>query len=259
MKIITYNLNGIRSANKKGLLDFIKNENADIFCFQETRATKEQIEQELSGVQGYNLFVNESERKGYSGTAVLTKQQPLDYVEILKYVNFDNEGRLQVLDYGSFTLINLYTPNGNSRLQYKCDFIKLLINDLDLLIADGKELIVCTDFNISHNELDLSNPKECAQISGFLPEERQLFDDLLDIGIYDVYREMYPQKQRYTWSSYPSKRAGDKWGNLYTFDYIFATENVMHSVRNCKILHDVFCSDHYPVNAEIDISGLQYQ
>ena len=105
MKIVTYNLNGIRSASKKGLIDFINREKADIYCFQETRATKEQIEQELESVQGYNLIINESERKGYSGTAVLTKIVPNEVSTQLKYVNFDNEGRLQVLDFNKFTLI----------------------------------------------------------------------------------------------------------------------------------------------------------
>ena len=256
MKIVTYNLNGIRSASKKGLIDFINREKADIYCFQETRATKEQIEQELESVQGYNLIINESERKGYSGTAVLTKIVPNEVSTQLKYVNFDNEGRLQVLDFNKFTLINLYTPNGYSRLEYKLNFIKLLINDIDLLIAGGKEIIFCTDFNISHNELDLSNPKECASISGFLPEERKLFEDLLDIGLYDTYRELYPNRQRHTWSSYPSKRANDKWGNLWTFDYIFVTENIMQQVRSCAINFETLCSDHYPVIAEIGIDEL---
>ena len=250
MKIISYNINGIRSSTKKGLNDFIKNVNADIICLQETRATKEQILQSLENVEDYEIYINESQRKGYSGTAVLTKKKPNSYSEKLNYINFDNEGRLQVLEYDNFVLVNLYTPNGNSRLEFKLDFIKLLINDLDLLIADGKELVICTDFNISHEEIDLSNPKECAKVSGFLPEERELFDELLDIGLVDSYREIYKEKQRHTWSSYVSKRANDNWGDLYTFDYIFITNNIAENLRSAKIYHDVFCSDHYPIQVE---------
>jgi len=123
MKIISYNINGIRSSTKKGLNDFIKNVNADIICLQETRATKEQILQSLENVEDYEIYINESQRKGYSGTAVLTKKKPNSYSEKLNYVNFDNEGRLQVLEYDNFVLVNLYTPNGNSRLEFKLDFI----------------------------------------------------------------------------------------------------------------------------------------
>lgn len=254
MRIMTYNLNGVRSANKKGVCDFLNRANADFYCLQETRATAQQICEELAPLEGkYQFVINESERKGYSGTAVLAKVKPISYENKLFDLNYDTEGRLQVLEYENFFLINLYTPNGGTRLEYKMQFIDDLIQALDMLIADGKDVILCTDFNIAHTELDLSNPEECARITGFLPQEREIFDKFLSIGMFDVFRELHPNEKRHTWSSYASKRASDNFGNLYTFDYIFVTENLLDKVRTCEILHDAMYSDHYPVKMEIDL------
>lgn len=254
MRIITYNLNGVRNANKKGVCDFFNKMDADFYCLQETRATTSQINEELTRLnKQYKIIVNESERKGYSGTAVLAKCEPLSCENSLFKIDYDKEGRLQVLEYADYFIINLYTPNGGTRLEYKLNFIEDLIEAMDLLLAQGKEVIFCTDFNIAHEERDLSNPKECASITGFLPEERELFDKFLSVGLYDVYRELHPNEQRFTWSSYTSKRSGNNFGNLYTFDYIFVTKGLLEKVRSCVILHDVDCSDHYPVKIELDI------
>lgn len=251
MKIVTYNLNGVRAACNKGLNDWIQNSGVDIFCFQETRATEEQIKSVLD-TTGYHAYFNVAERKGYSGTGVLTKKEPLEVMTFLPSVKDDNEGRLLLIKYEGFSILDYYTPNGGSRLDFKFEFMNNVLNDIRAIIKDD-ELIICTDFNIAHTEQDVSNPKACRNRTGFLPEECKLFDEYLKAGLNDCYRRLHPQGEAYTWSSYSAKATGNKAGWLYRFDYIFASDSIADRLIKCDNLLDKDYSDHYPVLAEFNI------
>ena len=251
MKVVTYNLNGVRAACSKGLNDFIKNGDVDIFCFQETRASKEQIEEVLK-YTGYYGYFNVADKKGYSGTGILSKKKPLEVRYSLPSVEDDNEGRLILAKFQNFYLLDYYTPNGGSRLDFKFEFMEKVLKDLQDIVKD-EELIICTDFNIAHTEDDVSNPNACASRTGFLPEERKLFDKYLEIGLVDSYRKLHPEGNAFTWSSYAAKATENKAGWRYRFDYIFATIVLADRLVRCETLLDKNYSDHYPVFAEFNL------
>ena len=174
MKIISWNVNGIRAADRKGLFEWIKKEVPDILCLQEIKAQPEQVSPHLRNKPGYNIFLNSAERKGYSGVATFTKEKPTDVKKGFGIEKFDKEGRTLITEFLSFTLFNIYFPNGKKnqeRLDYKLDFYDTFLGYADNLIAIGKNIVVCGDFNTAHKEIDLSRPKENEKISGFLPIE----------------------------------------------------------------------------------------
>lgn len=252
MKIATYNINGIRAASSKGLANWIKSTNYDIYCFQETRATIEQTQALLLEFSDYYIYYNSASKKGYSGTAVMTKVKPNNVRYVLNNLNYDDEGRIIVLEYDDFVLVDLYTPNGGTRLDFKLEFMRTFLKDMIEYIKQGKQIIICTDFNISHTPLDLSHPDECSKVTGYLDVERSLFDEYLKAGFYDSYRELYPQSKRYTWSSYRAKYTNNRVGYLYTFDYIFVTKDLLKNLKNCSVELNTNCSDHYPVVLQLD-------
>ena len=253
MKIVTYNLNGVRSSVSKGLVDFIKNTDADIYCFQEVRATAEVAESLLgfaSGLSGYQLFVNSGLRAGYAGTAVLTRLVP-DRVEYGLSEDEDSEGRTQVLYFPQFTLVNCYVPNGGSRLEYKLAFTRELTSRLMRLTKNG-EVILCSDINPAHTEQDLSHPKECSLRSGFLPIEREAVSNMLDVGFCDALRCLHINEQLYTWRSYRS-RIGSGWaGWKYRFDYVIVSNRIKEKIRSAEVVEAEY-SDHLPIVVELDI------
>lgn len=254
MKIVTYNINGIRAATRKGLLGWLQEQDADILCFQETRATHDQIQESLNGLEGYDRYDNVAERKGYSGTMVLTKRKPISVAYHTPSLVDDTEGRMILMEFEDFYLFNLYTPNGGSRYEFKMTFMEKLLGDIAVLIKKGKELIICTDFNVAHTDDDVSNPKYCARLSGFLPAERALFEAYLKIGLVDSYRLLHPTGKAFTWSSALSKTTGNLEGTRYRFDYIFVTAGLSKTVTQSETLYECSYSDHYPVQTEININ-----
>lgn len=254
MKIVTYNLNGIRASTKNGLYDWLSTADVDIFCFQETRASEEQIMNCLTGLWNYDLYTNIAEKAGYSGTAILTKQKPIcerfDFFPSIKNIH---EGRIIVLEYEKFFLIDFYAPNG-SRLEFKMNYMKNFLQDFENMQKKvNKPIIICTDFNISHTEKDVSNPKECAKRTGFLKEERELFDEYEKAGLIDSARLTHKDDQLFTWSSYTAKYNQNTKGWLYRFDYIFLTSPLDKAVKSCETLLEKTYSDHYPVMLELEI------
>lgn len=254
MKIVSYNLNGVRAANKLGIMNFVKEFDADIYCFQEVRAGEQVAEEVLRQVFGYHLFINSGERPGYSGTAILSKIKPIDY-EFGMGEGVDVEGRTITLFFEGFVLINCYVPNGTKRLDFKLDFTEKLGKYMESL-AKKYNVILCSDINTAHTEKDLSHPKANSARSGFLPIERDAVSDLLNRGFLDVLREFNPDKQLYSWRSYGS-RLRDKYPNftkmawLFRFDYILVNRSFFKQVKNVEILDKEY-SDHLPIVVEIN-------
>jgi len=191
MKIISWNVNGIRAADRKGLFDWFKKESPDILCLQEIKALSEQIPPYLRNTPGYHIFFNPAERKGYSGVATFTKEKPLSVKTGFGIEKFDKEGRTIITEFPEFVLFNIYFPNGKmnqQRLDYKLDFYDTFLSYADNLKAEGKNIVVCGDFNTAHKEIDLTHPKQNQNVSGFLPIERAWMDTFVDHGYVDTFR-----------------------------------------------------------------------
>lgn len=266
MKVVTYNINGIRASAKLGLLDWIADFNADVYCFQEVRCdealarqlvfpTENQlsffdVEKKTSQLDGFEAVFNCGSKAGYAGTLVLSKRKPdlilTDMGEFWK----DDEGRTTTIVLGNVAIIDAYIPNGNSRLDFKMEYLKALSKFVEQL--KKKYLVVCVgDFNIAHNEIDLTNPKECKTKSVFLPIERQAFDELLGLGMIDCFRFCNPEKVEYSWRSYRSRYDTSYNSWKYRIDYVLASEGLRDRIKSCEIL-DLVYSDHLPVVAQID-------
>lgn len=248
MKIISWNVNGIRAASQKGFLPFIEAANPDILCIQETKAHDHQLEDALLNIPGYSAYFHSGEKKGYSGTAVYYKTEPLAIRTGLSDPEFNNEGRTIIMEYPDFILYNVYFPNGqkdDERLAFKMDFNRCIQNDVQELLAAGKNVIVCGDINIAHREIDLKNPKENAKRSGFLPEERAWVDDFLSIGMVDSWRVQHPEAIKYSWWSYRFNARANNAG--WRIDSFFVSENFMSQVDSTDILDEVMGSDHCPI------------
>ena len=249
MRVVTYNINGIRASGRKGIENWLIQTSPEIVCFQEVRASEQQLRQVLFNfLLDYELFFNPGNRAGYSGVAVLIKKGFKYELKCVKgslpSLSYDLEGRVLVCDFGKFVLINVYVPNG-SRLEYKMEFLRNLKNEIKQILSEGKKLIVVSDFNIAHTEEDVSFPKSARLKTGFLDEERLMFDEFLDLGLVDTYR-IFNSENAFSWSSYRAKQ-GFKNAWTYRFDYIFISENLKDYVKNSNIFLDVFCSDHFPV------------
>lgn len=252
MKIISWNVNGIRACAKKGLVDFVKQQNADIFCIQETKAQIDQVEDDIKSL-GYKHFVwSSAKRKGYSGVATFSKQEPLKTETHFGFPEYEDEGRTVISDFGSFVLFNIYFPNGGSgdeRHQFKQIFLKRLSEHLKLLIKEGKEIIVVGDYNVAHKEVDVFDPVRLSSVSGFLPEERQWFDEFLNLGFSDTFRKLNPNaKERYSWWSYRELARISNRG--WRIDYICSTSKTTNCLKASDVLDQIEGSDHCPVVAE---------
>ena len=265
LKIISWNVNGVRACLKKGLLEFISKEKPDILGLQETRTGPQQIEQEYSGIlqpEGYNKTIwNESERKGYSGTALISRLQPENIVFSFSSNNNDNgpdnDGRIIIARYtGStpFTLMNIYYPNGqkdDERLRYKLKFYDDFLLFADKLIESGENLVIMGDFNTAHKGIDLKNPKENENRSGFLPVEREWMDKFVDHGYIDTFRFLKPASIEYSWWTYRFNARNKNIG--WRIDYVFVSKALMPYVKESFILRDVYGSDHCPVGILLDV------
>ena len=250
MKIISWNVNGIRAAIKKGFLDFVKNENPDILCLQETKAHPEQVDMNMSAYPYH--YWNSAEKKGYSGTAIFSKTKPISVKNDIGIAEHDNEGRVITAEYDNFYLVTCYTPNskrGLLRLDYRGkwddDFRKYLKE-----LEKTKPVILCGDLNVAHNEIDLKNPESNRnKTAGFTDQEREKLTTLLDSGFIDTYRKLYPDKIEYSWWSYMFSARQKNIG--WRIDYFIVSNILMNSVKDASILTEVHGSDHCPVVLEL--------
>ena len=254
MKIISWNINGIRAADKKGLFNWFQKVKPDILCLQEIKALTEQVPLHLRNTPGYNIFWNSAERKGYSGVVTYTKEKPLDVKNGFGIDKFDIEGRTLITEYANFTLFNIYFPNGKKnqeRLDYKLDFYDTFLAYTDNLKVNDKNIIVCGDFNTAHKEIDLARPKENEKISGFLPIERAWIDTFIDHGYVDTFRHFNKEPDQYSWWDMKT-RARDR--NIgWRIDYFFVNKEFMSNVKKAFIMQDVMGSDHCPIGLEIEV------
>ena len=249
MKLISWNVNGIRACVQKGFLDFFKKVDADIFCIQESKLQEGQIELDL---EGYNQYWNYAKKKGYSGTAIFTKQKPLDVTYGLGIEEHDQEGRVITLEFEQFYMVTVYTPNSQNelaRLPYRMeweDAFKDYLKKLD----EKKPVIVCGDLNVAHKEIDLKNPKTNQKNAGFTIEERTKFSELLENGFTDTFRYFYPDMEEiYSWWSYRFKAREKNAG--WRIDYFLTSNSLEEQLVGAKIHTEVLGSDHCPVELEI--------
>lgn len=255
MKLISWNVNGLRAVLTKGFKESFENLDADIFCIQETKMQENQITEDITEVlKNRYTYWNSAEKKGYSGTAVFTKKEPINVTYGLDKEEHDKEGRIITLEYENFFLVNCYTPNSKrelERLGYRQvweDEIREYLVKLD----KKKPVIYCGDLNVAHKEIDLKNPATNHHSAGFTDEERNKLTELLDAGFIDTFRYMYPDKRdTYSWWSYMfharEKNAG------WRIDYFITSESLKEKIKDAKILGEIMGSDHCPVELEIDL------
>ncbi|RZM23706.1 MAG: exodeoxyribonuclease III [Pedobacter sp.] len=256
MKIISYNVNGIRAAITKGFLDWLKATNADVVCLQEIKATPDQIAHLIDlETLGYHHFWYPAQKKGYSGTAILTKIQPLHVEYGCGIEAYDKEGRVIRADFEGFSVISAYFPSGSSgdeRQAFKIGFLK----DFQVYASNLKtrfpNLLICGDYNICHKAIDIHNPKSNANSSGFLPEEREWMENFMTSGFVDTFRHLNQDPHHYTWWSY---RAGARGKNLgWRIDYHLLTKEMESKIKRAAILPEARHSDHCPILLELDLS-----
>ncbi|WP_177973617.1 exodeoxyribonuclease III [uncultured Eubacterium sp.] len=251
MKLISWNVNGLRACVKKGFLDFFHEADADIFCVQETKLQEGQIQLEM---EGYEQYWNYAEKKGYSGTAIFTKQTPLSVHYGIGIEEHDHEGRVITLEYENFFFVTVYTPNSQSelarldyRMKWEDDFLAYIKS-----LEETKPVIYAGDLNVAHQEIDLKNPKTNRKNAGFTDEERGKFSNVLANGMIDTYRYFYPeQTEIYSWWSYRFKAREKNAG--WRIDYFVVSESLKDRLQDAKIHTDIFGSDHCPVELDIEI------
>ncbi len=255
MKIISYNLNGIRAAMGKGLLEWIKTEDADIYCFQELKANVEDINSAAFEELGYNCYWFSAQKKGYSGVGIITKEKPLEVEYGCGMEQADFEGRVLQLKFNHFHLINTYFPSGSSgdeRQGYKMEFLEDYINLLNAKLQEqNSQLIVAGDYNICHKEIDIHDPKGNKKSSGFLPEERAWMDRFFETGMVDSFRLINQEPHQYTWWSYRFNSRSKNKG--WRIDYINVSKSLEDKVKHAEILADAIHSDHCPVTLELNM------
>lgn len=249
VRLLSWNANGIRALEKKGFLQWLDDTAPDVLCLQETRAQPEQLSEALRAPSGYHTYWNCAERKGYSGVSIFSREPPSEVRQGFGVERFDSEGRVLVARYPSFTLFNVYFPNGkmgSERLAYKMDFYNAFLAHLLDLRRQGERIVVCGDYNTAHKEIDLSHPKENATVSGFLPQERDWMDRLTAQGFLDTFRLFHADGGHFTWWDLKT-RARDR--NIgWRLDYFFVSDNLRNVVVDAGILSDVMGSDHCPVS-----------
>jgi len=253
MRIISYNINGIRSAINKGFLDWLKTNPADIICLQETKAQKENVDCKLLNELGYEDYWNSAQKKGYSGVAIFSKIKPDTVVYGTGHQVSDDEGRVLQMDFGKLRLINAYFPSGTSgdiRQRFKYEWLDEFFNYLGQLRKKNPKIILCGDYNIAHKEIDIHDPKGNKKSSGFLPDERKWMDKFFDDGWIDTFRSFHTEPHRYSWWSqrFPTVRLNNKGWRI---DYINVTQPLKKNLKNAEIYPDVKHSDHCPVFLEI--------
>ncbi len=252
MKIITYNVNGLRAAVTKGLINWIQEEQPDVVCIQETKLQPDQFPAEVFTEAGYKAYLFSAQKKGYSGVAILTKKEP-DHIEYgMGIEKYDNEGRFIRADYGDLSIVSVYHPSGTSgdeRQDFKMEWLEDFQRYVEELKKSRPNLILCGDYNICHEPIDIHDPKGNAKNSGFLPEEREWMSRFLNAGYIDTFRYLHPDKQQYTWWSYRfNSRAKNKGWRI---DYCMVTEQMKPMIKEAYIINEAIHSDHCPAVLEI--------
>ncbi len=255
LRLLSWNVNGIRAVYKKGFVDWFLKENPDILCLQETKASPEQLSEDLLNINGYKSYFSSSKiKKGYSGVAIYTKQEPIKVEHGFGIPKFDEEGRIVIAEFKEFVLINIYYPNGKAseeRLKYKMDFYDAFLQYAEALKSKDKKLVICGDVNTAHKEIDLARPKENEKVSGFLPIEREWMDKFFAHGYVDTFRMFNDQPEQYTWWDMQTRARDRNVG--WRIDYFFVSDNFKKNVKDAFILPDVMGSDHCPVGIEIEV------
>lgn len=252
MRIICWNINGIRAIWKKGFPDWLEKEKPDILCLQETKAQQDQLSEEMLKFNGYQSYFYSAEKKGYSGVAIYTRQKPVVVKAGLGIPSFDNEGRVIEMEFDSFILYGVYFPNGGrgpERVKYKLDFYEALFKRVQEVRKTKKNIIICGDYNTAHKEIDLARPKENARTSGFLPEERAWIDKIVDMGYVDIFRTFNQEPAQYTYWDQITRARERNVG--WRIDYFFVTSEMVASVKNAAIHSQVMGSDHCPIELEL--------
>ena len=255
MKLISWNVNGLRAVMNKGFKDFFDKIDADIFCIQETKMQENQVDDNIKEiVKEYNAYWNSAEKKGYSGTAIFSKEKPVNVTYGIGKEEHDKEGRVITLEFEKFYMVNIYTPNSKRELE-RLDYRQVWedeIREYLLKLNESKPVIMCGDLNVAHQEIDLKNPKTNRRNAGFTDEERNKMTELLDAGFTDTFRYKYPDLEgKYSWWSYMfharEKNAG------WRIDYFIVSNSLNENIIDAKILDEIYGSDHCPVELDINI------
>ena len=247
VSLLSWNVNGVRAAHKKGFLSWLKAESPDVLGLQEIKAKTDQLPPELLNPVGYHAVWNPAERPGYSGVAILSKEKPVSTKKGLGIGRFDEEGRVVEAEFKEFTLLNIYFPNGGSgseRLEFKLDFYEAALKHFAALVKSGKKLVVCGDYNTAHKPIDLKHPKENEDVSGFLPQERAWIDRLIEKGFIDTFRVFNQQPEQYSWWDMRTRARERNAG--WRIDYHFVSTNLKNNLEDAFLLPGVAGSDHCP-------------
>ena len=252
MKIISYNVNGIRAAINKGFIDWLHETNVDVICIQEIKANKEQVQTNLLEKIGYHNYWFSAQKKGYSGVAIFSRIKPKKVIYGTKINHIDFEGRIIQADYEDFSIISLYLPSGTNidRLEYKFKFMKDFQKYIDDLKTKYPKLVICGDYNICHKEIDIHDPVRNKNVSGFLPEERRWLDKFINSGFIDSFRHLNLEPHNYSWWSYRANSRANNKG--WRIDYALVTESLKKNIKNSFILNSVKHSDHCPIGIELN-------
>ena len=256
MKIYSWNVNGIRAASGKGFTEWFNETKPDILCLQETKAHKEQVPPEIAGPTDYFPYWNSAKKRGYSGVAMFSRNEPVNINYGLGVDEYDTEGRVIETDHGDFVLFNIYVPNGQrdlGRVPFKLAFCDKLLERCETLKKQDRKLIICGDYNTAHKEIDLKNPQSNQKNTGFLPEERAWIDKFIEHGYVDIFREFNQEPENYTWWSYRLDARARNIG--WRIDYFFVSENMKDNVKDSFILPEVMGSDHCPIGIEVEFKG----
>jgi exodeoxyribonuclease-3 len=248
MKIITYNVNGLRAAVTKGFPEWLEQESPDVLCIQETKLQPEQCPTGIFEALGYKTYLHSAQKKGYSGVAILTKQEPDRVAYGMEMDLYDNEGRFLRADYGDISVVSVYHPSGTSgdeRQAFKMKWLEAFQTYVTGLQKSRPKLILCGDYNICHEAMDIHDPVRNATSSGFLPEEREWMTRFLSAGFIDTFRFLYPDRQEYTWWSYRSNSRATNKG--WRIDYCMASEPLRPALQSAQILANAVHSDHCPM------------
>lgn len=254
MKIISYNVNGIRAAIKKGFIEWLKNSNSDVICIQETKANTDQLDLSLFSEIGYKYnYWFSAQKKGYSGVAILSKHKPkhVEYGTGIDHMDF--EGRNLRIDFEKISVMSLYLPSGTNlaRLEYKFQYMKEFKDYIQKLKEDIPNLVICGDYNICHKAIDIHDPIRNSKVSGFLPWEREWISDFMDLGFIDSFRKFNKDPNRYSWWSYRANSRANNKG--WRIDYNLVSDTLNSNIKSSSILDQIFHSDHCPIVVELNL------
>lgn len=254
MKIISYNVNGIRAAIKKGFIEWLKNSNSDVICIQEIKANTDQLDLSLFSEIGYKYnYWFSAQKKGYSGVAILSKHKPkhIEYGTGIDHMDF--EGRNLRIDFEKISVMSLYLPSGTNlaRLEYKFQYMKEFKDYIQKLKEDIPNLVICGDYNICHKAIDIHDPIRNSKVSGFLPWEREWISDFIDLGFIDSFRKLNKDPNRYSWWSYRANSRANNKG--WRIDYNLVSDTLNSNIKSSSILDQIFHSDHCPIVVELNL------